>query len=58
MSGFFQVKVYFSDDGGEVPTEFYVTAENSTEAVLRIKSNCKSMGWTDIERVEVKEEVK
>lgn len=50
---YWTVNVYFSDDGGEKPTEFNVLAKDKQGAGLKARQDCKAMGWTDIERVEV-----
>jgi hypothetical protein len=52
----YKVNVYFKDDGGKEPTEFYPIANTAQEAESKVRDDCKQMGWTDIQRVEVIEE--
>jgi hypothetical protein len=51
----FQVNVFFKDDGGKEPTEFYPVASSRVEAESKVRSDCKQMGWTDIHHIEVVE---
>jgi hypothetical protein len=50
------VNVYFKDDGGKEPTEFHTKADSQSAAESNVRSDCRSMGWTDIVRMEATEE--